>query len=88
MSTNQNPLEDSDGEDERITELQSQIDELRQLVNPPHAHANVVIEKDPASADGLRVRPTELPIYDGSRSNYPAWRRAVLMIFRIDWNAF
>ncbi|KAI1003071.1 hypothetical protein K3495_g5131 [Podosphaera aphanis] len=88
MSIYQNPTEDSDDEDERITELQSQIDELRQLLNPSHAHTNAIIEKNPAPADGLRVRPTELPIYDGSRSNYPAWRRIVLMIFRMDWNAF
>ncbi|KAI1007607.1 hypothetical protein K3495_g630 [Podosphaera aphanis] len=83
------PHDDSDSDDERITGLQTQIDELRaQLVPTDAAATGVVIEKDPAPGEGLRFRPTELPEYNGKRENYPAWRSAVLLIFKMDWNAF
>ncbi|KAI0996160.1 hypothetical protein K3495_g12021 [Podosphaera aphanis] len=90
MSTYQNPLDDSDDDDQRFGVMQAQIDALRtQLESQAQAApTGVVIEKDPPAAEGLRFRPTELPEYDGSRPNYPAWRRAVLLIFKMDWNTF
>ncbi|KAI1005953.1 hypothetical protein K3495_g2265 [Podosphaera aphanis] len=83
------PHDDSDSDDKRITGLQTQIDELRAQLTPTDAAATgVIIEKDPAPAEGLRFRPTELPEYNGKRENYPAWRSAVLLISWMDWNAF
>lgn len=85
----QNPIEDSDSDEERLTSLQTQIDELRRrLTLNDDTTTGVVIEKDPAPAEGLRFRPTELPEFNGRRDNYPAWRSAVLLIFRMDWHAF
>ncbi|KAI1005249.1 hypothetical protein K3495_g2968 [Podosphaera aphanis] len=85
----QHPIEDSDSDDERITALQTQIDELRvQLTTNDATPTGVVIIKHPAPPEGLRFRPTELPEYNGNRENYPAWRSVVLLIFQMDWHAF
>lgn len=50
--------------------------------------SSVHIEKDPPPTHGLGLKPTKLPEFDGTRSNYPSWRTAVLDIFRMDWNTF
>ena len=40
----------------------------------------------PENSSGLK--PNRIPVYDGNRTNYPAWRTAVLDIFRMDWLLF
>lgn len=47
-----------------------------------------IIEKDPPKEFGKDLRPTKLPEFHGNRSRYPAWRKAVLDTFRMDWNLF
>lgn len=90
MTTYRDPMSESEVEDERITFLQNQINSLRaELVrHPPLVEQGVIIEKDPTPSQQLRFQPTELPTYDGNRNHYPAWRQAVLDIFKMDWNAF
>lgn len=48
----------------------------------------VIIEKDPPQNEGLNLKPTKLPEFLGIRSEYPAWRAAVLDTFRMDWLLF
>lgn len=52
------------------------------------ASTRVVIVKDSAVRNVFGLKPTQLPFFAGDRQNYPAWRRAVLHIFRMDWNTF
>lgn len=87
MSTYFEPMNESEGEDERIAFLDNQINELKAEIvrHPHHTEQGVTIEKDPAPAQQLRFQPTELPSYDGNRHHYPAWRQAVLDIFKMDW---
>ena len=47
----------------------------------------VTIRKDPAQKV-VKVEPTTFPTYNGDRSTYPAWRRAVLSALKMDWNTF
>lgn len=77
-----------------ITELRHELMELRQRLDdfsPPVALTdslpNVEIIKDPAQTI-VNLKPTSFPTYNGDRSVYPAWRRAVLSALRIDWNTF
>ncbi|POS81607.1 hypothetical protein EPUL_006504, partial [Erysiphe pulchra] len=64
-------------------DLRIELRELRQRIDdfpPPQRNTNslprVVIEKDPAQPAG-KLKPTTFPSYDGDRSTYPAWRKAV-----------
>lgn len=74
-------------------EFNNLLSELREL-RAGHSNQNsgqlssVHIEKDPPPTHGLGLKPTKLPHFDGTRSNYPSWRTAVLDIFRMDWNTF
>ena len=74
-----------------ISHLQEQIDALnaeREANAVPTTSTKVIIIKNPAANNVLGIKPTKLPIYEGNRQSYPAWRRAVLSIFRMDWNTF
>lgn len=85
----QHPNKASDIDDERMTALQNQLNELgAQITVNDATTTGVTIIKDPTPPEGLRFRPTELPEYNGNRDNYPAWRSAVLLIFCMDLNAF
>lgn len=74
-----------------ISHLQEQIDALnaqKAASGMSATSTEVVIIKNPAIHDVFGLKPTKLPIYEGNRQSYPAWRRAVLSIFRMDWNTF
>ena len=45
-------------------------------------------EKDPHPRDKTNLKPTKLPEFVGNRTEYPAWRAAVLDTFCMDWNLF
>ncbi|KAI1005064.1 hypothetical protein K3495_g3154 [Podosphaera aphanis] len=65
-------MDDSELDDERLSALQTQIDKLRsQLAHNDTPQTDVVVLKDPAPAEGLMSRPTELPEYDGKSDHYP-----------------
>ena len=51
----------------------------------PDQTSEVEIIKDPARKNG-KLKPNQLPSYDGNRKKYPAWRKAVLSALRLDWN--
>ncbi|KAI1000834.1 hypothetical protein K3495_g7364 [Podosphaera aphanis] len=73
---------------QEIRELRQRIDDgpiLNRI--PAETTPEVVIIKDPARSSSKR-NPTEFKTYNGDRSNYPAWRRAVLPALKIDWNTF
>ena len=74
-----------------ISYLQEQIDALtaeRAANTLPETSNKVVIIKNPPADNVFGIKPTTLPVYEGNRQSYPAWRRAVLSIFRMDWNTF
>lgn len=77
-----------------VTELLHEYRELRQRLDDfpvakqsANSLPTVEILKDPANPIA-NMKPTSFPLYNGDRSNYPAWRRAVLSALRIDWNTF
>lgn len=75
--------------------LMQEIRELRQRLddgpafpsNVGNRMPSVTIKKDPAGNPAVAKR-TEFPIYSGDKVTYPAWRRAVFSILKIDWNTF
>lgn len=75
--------------------LRQEIRELRQRLDDAPVTSNIVgsvmpgvtIIKDPALKTES-LKPTTFPTYDGDKTNYGAWRRAVLSILRMDWNTF
>ena len=75
--------------------LRQEIRELRQRLDdgPVNSKAmgnsmpKVTITKDPARPNES-LKPTSFPIYDGDKTNYAAWRRAVLSILKMDWKMF
>lgn len=70
--------------------VKQQLEELiagrKMTTNSPSTR--VYIHRDPPPEYGAPLKPTKLPEYHGNRVTYPAWRTAVLDIFRIDWNLF
>ena len=70
--------------------LKQQLESLLKKQNDPAKtiSTRVHIEKDPPPDFGNPIKATKLPEYHGKRVTYPAWRAAVLDIFRIDWNLF
>lgn len=77
-----------------VTELLHEYRELRQRLNDfpvakPLANPLPIVEilKSPAHPIA-NMKPTSFPLYNGDRSNYLAWRRAVLSALKIDWNTF
>ncbi|KAI0996109.1 hypothetical protein K3495_g12073, partial [Podosphaera aphanis] len=78
-----------------VNTLLQEIRELRQRIDdgatsnfiPAEITPEVIIVKDPARSNSKR-KPTEFKTYNGDRSTYPAWRRAVLSALKMDWNTF
>lgn len=78
-----------------VTELAQELRELRQRLDdwpiPPKENEgsfpSVKIEKDPAKSN-YKLKPGKFPSYNGDRSTYAAWRRAVLSTLKKDWNNF
>lgn len=70
-----------------LRELRERVDDFPIREAPTSSLPKVVIEKDPASPK-TKLKPTKLPTYNGDRSLYPAWRRAVLSALKIDWKTF
>lgn len=70
--------------------LKRQFNELlaKQSAESKLSKSKVIIEKDPPKEFGVKLKPTNLPEFNGSRVRYPAWRTAVLDTFRMDWNLF
>lgn len=73
---------------QELRELRERIDDG--VLEPP-IHTDVMptvfIKKDPANTLG-KLKPTSLPLYNGDKPSYPAWRRAVLSALGMDWNTF
>ena len=73
---------------EEFTQLQKQLSNILSKQTSEKRKNSVWIEKDPPAENTSGFKPTKLPEYEGNRANYPAWRTAVLDIFRMDWNTF
>lgn len=73
---------------EAFLEMQKQLKDVLAKQARQKPETKVSIEKDPPPANGTNLKPTKLPLYYGDRENYPAWRTAVLDIFRMDWILF
>lgn len=81
--------------DADLNTLMQEIRELRERLDdgpggPATFQTNlppVIIKKDIAKSPGA-LKPTKFPIYNGDKTTYPAWRRAVLSILKMDWNTF
>lgn len=84
MASNQNTVVSI----EAFLEIQKQLKEVLAKQARQKPETKVFIEKDPPPTNGANLKPTKLPLYYGDRENYPAWRTAVLDIFRMDWNLF
>lgn len=77
------------------TEVMQELRELRQRLDDfqvtpritTSSLPRVEIVKDPAQPIG-KLKPTTFPIYNGDKSTYPAWRKAVLSALKMDWNTF
>ncbi|RKF65271.1 hypothetical protein GcC1_123024, partial [Golovinomyces cichoracearum] len=81
------------GRDIDVDDLMRELMELRQRLDDfsPSTYSTdctmpeVVIKKIPAQKiDGLK--PTMFPVYDGDRQTYPAWRKAIRSVLKIDRN--
>ena len=68
-----------------IRELRQRLDDFPTTTNKEVFLPKVTIQKDPPSKT-KQLKPTKFPMYNGDRSTYPAWRRAILTILRMDWN--
>lgn len=81
--------------DADINTLMQEVRELRQRLDdgpggPATFETNLppaIIKKDRAKSPGS-LKPTKFPVYSGDKTTYPAWRRAVLSILKMDWNTF
>lgn len=72
---------------QELRELRQRLDDAPQPSIQPDSTPSAKIQKEPArQISGLKA--TSLPIYDGDRSTYPAWRKAVLDALGMDWNTF
>lgn len=47
----------------------------------------MIIQKDLPQTN-CKIKPTTFPVYNGDKLMYPAWRRAVLSILKMDWLTF
>lgn len=73
---------------QELRELRERVDDFPVTPEPAvDSMAEVVIKKDPARTQGKR-QPNVFSKYDGNKTNYPAWRRAVLAALRMGWNTF
>lgn len=78
-----------------VSDLMREIKELRERLDefpaaPPPLEDSLppaIIIKDPPLKETV-LKPTSFPTYDGDRTTYAAWRRAVLSALRIDWHTF
>ena len=68
--------------------MQSQLEELLNKNSSPRSETRICIEKELLPSITSNLKPTKLPTYHGHREHYPAWRTAVLDIFRMEWNLF
>ena len=78
-----------------VTTLMQEIRELRQRLDDApelpmytgNRMPSTTINKDPARNFAIS-KATEFSIFSGDKATYPAWRRAILSILKIDWNTF
>lgn len=69
-----------------IRELRERLDDFPQA-SKQAASNEIIIEKDPAQ-ENTKIKSTAFPMYNGENSMYPAWRRAILSILKMDWLTF
>ena len=87
--SNKNPRDSQTVSIEEFRELQHQFQKLLEKQSTKATTGRrFIIEKDPPQNESTNLKPTKLPEFNGSRTEYPAWRAAVLDTFRMDWNLF
>lgn len=73
---------------QEIRELRQRLDDAPELpMYTGNKMPSTTINKDPARNHAIS-KATEFPIYSGDKATYPAWRRAILSILKIDWKTF
>ena len=92
MSSNSEDLKQKNSQSvsiEQFRQLEKQLNMLLEKQTSKNLNLKkVIIEKDPPKNEGINLKPTKLPEFLGNRSEYPAWRAAVLDTFRMDWLLF
>lgn len=72
---------------QELRELRQRIDDGAPAPRLTDGMPEVIIYKDPANLSS-KLEPTTFPLYNGTKSLYPAWRRAIFSAIIIDWNTF
>ena len=72
---------------QELRELRQRIDDGSQVICTSYSIPSSTIVKEPARSN-RNVRETSLPSYNGDKTSYPAWRRAILTTLGMDWTTF
>ncbi|KAI0993068.1 hypothetical protein K3495_g15116 [Podosphaera aphanis] len=83
-----NPKNSQNVSIEKFQQLELKFNKLLERQTKDLDSRRVIIEIDPPPNEGSNLKPTKLPEFHGIRSEYPAWRAAVLDTFRMDWLLF